>query len=61
MTTELADVDRAVDTRIAAQVLGWTQQTVRTKIHEGAIRAVRLPGGRFRIPVTELDRLLRGD
>ena len=43
---------------IAAKALGVTPQTVRNMIKNGQLRSFRLPIGEWRIPVSELDRIL---
>lgn len=45
--------------RVAAS-LGVTINTVKNWARAGKIQAVRLPSGHFRIPATEVDRLLQG-
>lgn len=42
----------------AAKALGVCVATIRNWIRAGHISASRLPNGHFRIPVTEIDRLL---
>jgi excisionase family DNA binding protein len=42
-----------------AERLGLTQRTIRGYVNGGSIRAVRLPGGYWRIPATEIERLLK--
>ena len=45
--------------RAAATALGVTADTVRAYIREGAMEAVRLPGGSFRIPEEQVAALTR--
>lgn len=52
--------DRLLTTCEAAQVLNVTPMTLRTWHYKGLLRAVRLPGGHFRIPESEIERLKRG-
>jgi excisionase family DNA binding protein len=44
-----------------ARALGVTVNTVKAWIRGGAVQAIRLPSGHFRIPRRELERLLQGD
>ena len=50
----------AVDGPAAAELLGIGYTTLRRRIADGTIRAVRL-GGRVLVPLTELERLLAGE
>jgi excisionase family DNA binding protein len=45
--------------REAAKLIGASERTVTRYMNLGFIRAVRLPGGRRRIPRVELARLAR--
>jgi len=44
----------------AAEILGVDRHTIVKWIREGRIRAVRLPSGRYRIPESEVRRILEG-
>lgn len=46
-----------VRTSEAAEALGVSRKTVVTWIHQGHLRASRLPSGHYRIAVAELRRL----
>lgn len=48
----------AMRTGEAARRLSVSDDTIRRYIARGVLKAVRLPGGEYRIPVAELDRLL---
>jgi putative resolvase len=50
-----------VDSSEVARRMGVDRDTVGRWIRLGQVRAIRTPGGRWRIPRSELDRLLRGD
>jgi len=43
-----------------AEVLGVDRHTVVKWIKEGKIRAVKLPSGRYRIPESEVRKILEG-
>jgi len=43
-----------------AEVLGVDRHTVVKWIKEGRIRAIRLPSGRYRIPESEVKKILEG-
>ena len=43
-----------------AEVLGVDRHTVVKWIKEGKIRAIRLPSGRYRIPESEVKKILEG-
>ena len=43
-----------------AEVLGVDRHTVVKWIKEGKIRAIRLPSGRYRIPESEVRKVLEG-
>jgi excisionase family DNA binding protein len=49
---------KLLTTSAAADALGVTAQTIRRWIEAGQIKAVALPSGHFRIPQSEIDRLL---
>lgn len=51
-------MNKMVTTGDVARALGVSINSVKAWIRGGAIRAVRLPSGHFRIPKEELDRLL---
>nr|WP_269140588.1 helix-turn-helix domain-containing protein [Archaeoglobus neptunius] len=42
-----------------AGMLKVSERTVQKWCRNGVIRSVRLPGGQYRIPVEEVERLLR--
>lgn len=42
----------------AAEILRVSLSTISRYVRSGEIRAARLPGGQYRIPRTEVDRLL---
>jgi putative resolvase len=50
-------MERHYSTREACGILGITNRTIRRWIKEGRIRAVNI-GGRWRIPESEIRRLL---
>ncbi|MFN2489092.1 MAG: helix-turn-helix domain-containing protein [Actinomycetota bacterium] len=52
-------MNRMVTTGDVARSLGVSINSVKAWIRAGAIRAVRLPSGHYRIPKEELDKLLR--
>lgn len=41
-----------------AEALDVSRKTVSSWIRDGRIKAIRTPGGQFRIPAEELDRVL---
>ena len=43
-----------------AEILGVSRHTVVKWIKEGRIRAIRLPSGRYRIPESEVKKILEG-
>jgi len=43
-----------------AEILGVDRHTVVKWIKEGRIKAIRLPSGRYRIPESEVRRILEG-
>jgi excisionase family DNA binding protein len=59
MTERQIDTPRLLTTGEAATALRVTSQTIRRRIDDGTIHAVRL-GGIVRIPATELDRVIEG-
>jgi excisionase family DNA binding protein len=58
MTTTVPD--RLLTTGEAAHALSVTPMTLRTWHYKELLKAVRLPGGHFRIPESEIERLKRG-
>ena len=52
---------RLLKPREVAHVFGVTTQTVWDWINNGWIRAVRTPGGRYRIPASAIDAILAPD
>jgi excisionase family DNA binding protein len=52
-------MDKMLTTGDVARAAGVSINSVKSWIRGGALRAVRLPSGHFRIPKAELDRLLR--
>jgi putative resolvase len=44
----------------AAELLNVSRQTIWTWIKRGKIRAVKLPSGQYRIPDSEIVRILQG-
>ncbi|MHA1605931.1 MAG: MerR family transcriptional regulator [Candidatus Freyarchaeota archaeon] len=46
--------------RRVAELLGVDRHTVAKWVKEGWIRAVRLPSGRYRIPESEVKKILEG-
>lgn len=55
----VAPSERWYSTRMAAQLLDVTPETVRAHCKAGKIRHHRLPGGHIRIPFDELSRIMR--
>ncbi len=51
---------RPLTAQEAARMLGIHKLTLIAGIHDGKIRAHRTPGGHFRIPVAEVERILGG-
>jgi excisionase family DNA binding protein len=49
-----------VDLREAAERIGVSIPTLKRYIYEGKVRSVKLPGGRHRIPIEEVERVLTG-
>jgi len=43
-----------------AEILGVNRHTVVKWIKEGKIRAIKLPSGRYRIPESEVKRIIEG-
>ena len=52
---------RLLKPREVAHVFGVTTQTIWNWINNGRIRAVRTPGGRYRIPASAIDAILAPD
>lgn len=46
-----------VTTGVAAHACGVTATAIKKWIRQGKVRAIRTPGGHFRIPVEEVTRL----
>ncbi len=59
MTTRDTHAPALMTTTEVATALRITRQTVRNRVADGTLRAVRL-GDVIRIPATELDRVLEG-
>lgn len=57
---QLAETMRALTVQQLAVVVQVQPETVRTWIRRGELTAVQLPGGQYRIPASEVDRLLLG-
>jgi putative resolvase len=57
---EIQRVERLlISAEAVARRLGYTAATIRSWIHAGRIAYVKSPTGRYRIPESELDRLLQ--
>lgn len=54
-----ADTRQCYKVRDAAHVLGVHENTVRNMVDDGRLLAERLPSGHRRIPIVEVERLLR--
>ncbi len=52
--------ERLLRTGEAAKLLGVSRHSIYRWIEKGLIRAVRLPSGRYRIPESEVRRILEG-
>jgi excisionase family DNA binding protein len=57
MSSESSDLLR---TEQVAKLLNVAPGTVRNWVRLGRIRSVRLPGGQYRIPREEVEKLLQG-
>lgn len=57
-TTPTTEREPLLRTRAVAKALNVERQTVVLWIKDGKIRAAQTPGGQYRIPQSELDRLL---
>lgn len=56
---EVAIATRLLDVAVIARRLKVTDQTVRNWIAADLLVAVRTPGGHYRVPVSELSRILK--
>jgi excisionase family DNA binding protein len=53
-------LERHYSTGKTAEILGVSKKTLYNKIKQGEIKFVRLPNGHYRIPETEILKLLYG-
>jgi putative resolvase len=51
--------EKLLTTSEVARILNVTRHAVDKWIREGRMKAIRLPGGRYRIPESEVERLWR--
>jgi len=58
-TTEAAQQGEFLETGTVAKALGVRIQIVERWIRDRKISALRLPSGRYRIPLSELERIKR--
>ena len=56
----MEDMERMLRSGEVAKLLGVDRHTVVRWIKEGKIRAVKLPSGRYRIPESEVRKILEG-
>jgi len=49
--------ERLLTTKEVADVFNVTRYAVAKWIREGRMRAIKLPGGRYRVPESEVERL----
>jgi len=52
--------ERLLTTSEVAKVLNVTRHAVAKWIREGKVNAIRLPGGRYRIPESEVRKIIEG-
>ncbi len=57
---EIAAADRLLHVAFVARRLDVAQSTVRGWIRGNRIRAIKTPGGYYRIPASELERIVAG-
>lgn len=48
---------KSVSTWEAARLSGYTDQTIRNLIHKGKLTARRLPDGRYRLDLAQIEKL----
>ena len=53
-------LERLLRVSEVAKILNVERHTVLNWIKKGKLRAIRLPGGRFRIPESEVKRIVSG-
>ena len=53
--------ERLLTTSEVAKALNVTRHAVTKWIKEGKLKAIRLPGGRYRIPESEVKRIIEGN
>ena len=53
--------ERLLRPREFCEAVGISYKTFLRWVDEGRIRAVRTPSGRYRVPYSELERILRGE
>ncbi|MGC8849571.1 MAG: helix-turn-helix domain-containing protein [Candidatus Bathyarchaeia archaeon] len=51
--------EKLLTTKEVAEVFNVTRHAVAKWIREGRIRAVKLPGGQYRVPESEVERIWR--
>ncbi|GBC73444.1 hypothetical protein HRbin04_00845 [archaeon HR04] len=51
--------ERLLTTREVAEIFNVTRHAVDKWIRTGRIAAIKLPGGRYRIPVSEVEKIWR--
>ncbi len=56
----MEEVDRMLRSGEVAKLLGVDRHTVVEWIKKGKIRAIKLPSGRYRIPESEVRKILEG-
>jgi len=57
---DMEEVDRMLRSGEVAKLLGVDRHTVVEWIKKGKIRAIKLPSGRYRIPESEVRKILEG-
>jgi putative resolvase len=57
----MSNIDELYTPKQAAVLLNVSRQTLWTWIKKRDIRAVKLPSGRYRIPKSEVARIMRGE
>ena len=53
--------ERLLRPREFCEAVGISYSTFKQWVREGRVRVVRTPSGRYRVPYSELERILRGE
>ena len=54
-------MERPLRPREFCDIVGISYKMFLRRVQEGRVRVVRTPSGRYRVPYSELERILRGE